>query len=409
MRGLLIILILTFGGVLTLIFLSKEKNKPSEIVNTPITFTAQPATPTQNSENEATKPIPPQYNFLNLEKLGEKCLKLFKKGHFSELIQNIDNDRCDSALLSENERLLVKAMTASAMDDKVQEAQILLTLLNKNDLEQEIVNNKEKILCHFVDIAQGSIKYEEIKKIIFSSSNLDCISKKTIVEAGDYFYNNEKFEEARRLYSKVYFLLEKGEQKEVYKKLTQINNKMIFSATIYSDSFTYTVVKGDILMKIGKKFSINPELIKKINKLKSDLIYPGQNLKILKVDKDRKFHILVKKDDLKLYLLWGEDLIREYPISIGNPDESPTPSGQFRITSRLPFPTWKGIPYGDPANILGTRWLGFNEPHSNYGIHGTTQPDTIGKKTTNGCIRMHNSDIEELYDFVTEGVEVVIK
>ncbi len=414
MRWLIIILVLALGGTLTLLFLAKEKITPVNPVKKTapnIPTTSSPVTSTQttgNKEYKFSSQPSSSYDFLNLEKLGEGCLKLYNKGNFSELLDNIENNKCNQPL-SENEKLLFKALSFSAIGKKVKESEILYTLLNKSAYDKILVDNREKIFCRFIEISKGKKKYEQVKNFIFSKIKSVCLDKSTLIDAGNYFYKNKYLLIARRLYSTVYFLLNKEEQKKYYKRIYNLNDKIIFSSRLYQDSFTYTVAKGDILMKIGKKFSVTVELIKKINKLKSDLIFPGQILKIIKVDNENKFHILVKMDSLRLYLFLGEDLIREYPISIGHPDESPTPQGKFTIVSRLPFPTWKGIPYGDPANILGTRWLGFNEPFSNYGIHGTTEPETIGKKVTNGCIRMLNKDVEDLYDFITEGVEVVIQ
>ena len=64
------------------------------------------------------------------------------------------------------------------------------------------------------------------------------------------------------------------------------------------------------------------------------------------------------------------------------------------------------IPAGDPKNVLGSRWLGISKP--SYGIHGTTQPEAIGQSVTEGCVRMRNLEVEELYMLVPEGTEVVI-
>jgi lipoprotein-anchoring transpeptidase ErfK/SrfK len=177
----------------------------------------------------------------------------------------------------------------------------------------------------------------------------------------------------------------------------------------YPNSFTYTVEKGDTLEKIAKKFNLTAALIKKINKLTKDFIYPGQIFKLIKVDDTNKFHILVKKSKHKLYLFYGKNLVREYVVAIGHPQDSPTPDGKFIISSRLVNPAWKGVPFGDPKNILGTRWMGFNDPYANYGIHGTTQPETVGQEVTNGCVRMLNTDAEDLFDFVTIGTQVIIE
>ena len=71
------------------------------------------------------------------------------------------------------------------------------------------------------------------------------------------------------------------------------------------------------------------------------------------------------------------------------------------------------IPYGDPANILGTHWLAL-EPTgdtprvSGYGIHGTWDDTSIGKQSSAGCVRMRNSDVEELYVLLPRGTPVLI-
>lgn len=67
-------------------------------------------------------------------------------------------------------------------------------------------------------------------------------------------------------------------------------------------------------------------------------------------------------------------------------------------------PTWypsEGgiVPPDDPRNPLGTRWIGIG---GSYGIHGTRDPDSIGKAESRGCIRMRNRDVEELYDMLIE-------
>jgi len=64
------------------------------------------------------------------------------------------------------------------------------------------------------------------------------------------------------------------------------------------------------------------------------------------------------------------------------------------------------IPYGDPGNLLGTRWMAIDSP--GYGIHGTWEPETIGKQLSAGCIRMLNRDVEELYTIVPVGTPVKI-
>ena len=76
----------------------------------------------------------------------------------------------------------------------------------------------------------------------------------------------------------------------------------------------------------------------------------------------------------------------------------------------MPQPTWwkdgKAIPFGDTNNVLGTHWLALDVP--GYGIHGTWQPETIGKQASAGCIRLVNAEIEELFTLVPVGTPVTI-
>ena len=69
------------------------------------------------------------------------------------------------------------------------------------------------------------------------------------------------------------------------------------------------------------------------------------------------------------------------------------------------------FPFGHPKNVLGTRWIGFEEKEGlyGYGIHGTAEPESIGKAESNGCIRLRNEDVEELFDFVETKTKVVIQ
>jgi lipoprotein-anchoring transpeptidase ErfK/SrfK len=52
-------------------------------------------------------------------------------------------------------------------------------------------------------------------------------------------------------------------------------------------------------------------------------------------------------------------------------------------------------------NPVGTRWLGLNR--KGYGIHGTNNPRSIGKRASHGCVRMRNRDVEDLFARVAVG------
>ncbi|MBI4616865.1 MAG: L,D-transpeptidase family protein [Planctomycetes bacterium] len=170
----------------------------------------------------------------------------------------------------------------------------------------------------------------------------------------------------------------------------------------------YVVQAGDSLWKIARKFSTTPGLLRLANGKSSDSIRPGEQLAII----GGELLLAISKSDHVLRVFLDGCCLGEYPVGLGS--GGCTPEGEFRIASKIKDPPWyfKGevIPYGDPRNILGTRWMGFeNRPGlSGYGIHGTTRPESIGKDESSGCVRMHCRDVEELFDVVPIGARVVI-
>lgn len=91
-----------------------------------------------------------------------------------------------------------------------------------------------------------------------------------------------------------------------------------------------------------------------------------------------------------------------------------TPVGHYTISLREENPVYMkdAIPGGDPANPLGTRWLGFSVYDGDrsrvWGIHGTNEPDSIGLWSSTGCIRLANADVERLFARVKEGTVLQI-
>jgi len=119
--------------------------------------------------------------------------------------------------------------------------------------------------------------------------------------------------------------------------------------------------------------------------------------------------IIINLPSRMLELYSGNTLIKEYPVAIGK-QSTPTPVGQFNIIYKEKNPTW--IPPGrdytvesGPDNPLGYRWMGFFEL---YGVHGTNEPGSIGHVASNGCVRMKEENVEELFDVVKIGTPVKI-
>ena len=188
------------------------------------------------------------------------------------------------------------------------------------------------------------------------------------------------------------------------KKAEELNIKLLFSPIVTPKSVLYEIKPGDTLTKIARQFKTTLELVKKSNNLTGAII-PGRKIKVW----NAPFSILVDKSHNTLTLKSEEEVLKTYVVSTGK--NNCTPVGNFKITTKLLNPTWfkKGenvISPADPKNALGTRWLGIDLP--GYGIHGTIEPQNLGKQITEGCIRMSNADVEELFIIVPTGTEVTI-
>jgi len=113
---------------------------------------------------------------------------------------------------------------------------------------------------------------------------------------------------------------------------------------------------------------------------------------------------------LDVYL--GDAFVRQFKVGLGADDSTPT--GEWRVATKLINPTYyppRGgeiIAADDPKNPLGERWIGLvgvsgaAVDQERYGIHGTNDPDSIGKSVSMGCIRLPNEDVEALYTYLVE-------
>lgn len=213
---------------------------------------------------------------------------------------------------------------------------------------------------------------------------------------------------ARTAYRDALKLLPPGEPlARTRKELGECNLSRLFSPEIDEESLTYTIRAGDSLAAIARAYNTTTPLLQKMNRISGEIIHPGQVLKV----PGFRFEAVVSKSLNTLTLLYGGSFFKEYSVGTGRGNCSPT--GEFAIVTKLVNPPWihggETIPPFDPRNILGTRWMGFGDPYASYGIHGTTQPETIGAQSSDGCVRMLNQEVEELFIFLPRGTRVVIE
>ena len=148
----------------------------------------------------------------------------------------------------------------------------------------------------------------------------------------------------------------------------------------------------------------------------------GSTIKLIK----GPFHAVVTKSafvmDLYLGAPGGEGslYVCSFPVGLGQDDSTPTGKWLVEPNRKLIKPKYfdpRGggtIEAGDPTNPLGDYWIGLVGTDGeavgrlSYGIHGTIEPDSIGKMASLGCIRMHNEDVAIVYEMLIEGKSIVI-
>ncbi|MBY9082465.1 L,D-transpeptidase [Paenibacillus sp. HN-1] len=107
--------------------------------------------------------------------------------------------------------------------------------------------------------------------------------------------------------------------------------------------------------------------------------------------------ILVDKQKHRLAVASGGVILRSYEVGLGG---GKTPVGDFIISIKVVNPN------GHDNGEFGSRGMQLSD--TNYAIHGTNEPDSIGKDESLGCIRMKREDIEELFNLVPKGTPVHI-
>jgi len=234
---------------------------------------------------------------------------------------------------------------------------------------------------------------------------VDLKNIETYLKEADAFLERGSLLESKEIYERLMEMpLSSNQLSTVQEKLENLNIDILLSGLNIEGSEIYEVKQGDALKKIANQYNTTVEAITKANNIKGTVIRPGMKLRVL----NGNFNIFVDKSQNILILKYNGDVVKTYNVSTGN--NNSTPIGTFKIKNKLVDPVWykdgKAIPADSPDNILGSRWMGFDLP--GYGIHGTVAPQDIGKQITEGCVRMRNEEVEELYSLIPVGTEVVI-
>ena len=194
-----------------------------------------------------------------------------------------------------------------------------------------------------------------------------------------------------------------------------------------------------LLEFLEERYHAHPDFLKKLNAGKNlDALKAGDSVRVPNVEPfqietvkevghlpdrpdyaARSIYISTKEKMLDLYD--GPALIAAFPITPGS-TTLPAPPGVWTIVgiATLPWFRWDEamlmhgvrskdafeIPSG-PNNPVGVLWCGLNK--TGIGLHGTNNPETIGRAASHGCIRLANWDANKLGSMVTKGMPVTIE
>jgi len=214
--------------------------------------------------------------------------------------------------------------------------------------------------------------------------------------------------------------LNSAEEQHVREQLTALNAQLVFSPEVIpGDPFAqqYTIASGDVLSQVPRKQGLNIDwrFLQSINNIPDPRrIRAGQRIKLV----TGPFHAVVHKRDFRLDLYLGEIgnwvYVCSFPVGLGEYNSTPTGVFQVRLHSKLVNPEWVNPRTGkrflpdDQDNPIGERWIGLQGVSDairdlrGYGLHGTIEPESIGRESSLGCIRLSADDVELIYEMLVE-------
>jgi lipoprotein-anchoring transpeptidase ErfK/SrfK len=200
----------------------------------------------------------------------------------------------------------------------------------------------------------------------------------------------------------------------IKKRLSELADKWLFSRTVYPQDqlcSNYDVKPGELLRQIGAENKVPWEFLQEINNIsRPELLKSGSMIKVV----HGPFHARVYRSTFTMDVYLQRTFVRSFPVGLGQSGRE-TPTGLWCVKEggKLIKPPWsdpetgKLLNYGDPGYALGSRWIalegikGDAKDRTGFGIHGTVEPETIGTKSSKGCIRLHNGDVIKVYNLLS--------
>lgn len=192
--------------------------------------------------------------------------------------------------------------------------------------------------------------------------------------------------------------------RRVGERLNALTAKLIFDPEMHCKGADFRAVRdGENLTSIAREYGVDFSSIIAINGINPRTLRVGQVLKII----PGRMLVVVDKKRFNLDFYLDGRFIKRYRCATGAP-QTETPKGSYTVVKMDKEPTWtdpktgQQYKYGEPGHLIGPRWMALKGMGtSGIGIHGTVDSNSMGKKISNGCIRLLNNDVEELYGFAS--------
>ncbi|OCR02828.1 hypothetical protein BCD67_15615 [Oscillatoriales cyanobacterium USR001] len=132
------------------------------------------------------------------------------------------------------------------------------------------------------------------------------------------------------------------------------------------------------------------------------------------VNQFQDVRLVLRLRERRVYIYRKNQLQNSFPVAVGKAGWE-TPTGNFKVMQMIENPSWEHPWTGEvmppgPDNPLGSRWIGFWTDGKNViGFHGTPNPESIGRPASHGCVRMHDRDVQALFEKVEIGTPVIVE
>ena len=225
----------------------------------------------------------------------------------------------------------------------------------------------------------------------------------------------DRLQPAREIYQRALAAAtNESTRRKIEEQLGEVHIELIFSPRAMPEKEAYLIQRGDQLRLLARRFGTTVALIQRGNNITDpNRIRIGDRLLIFTGD----FEIVANKTRRDMVVYLNGAFFKRYLVGTG--EFGKTPVGTFVVRDKIKEPSWwppdgREVPFGHPDNVLGTRWLSIEATGDTprvrgYGIHGTWEPESIGQEESDGCIRMLNEEVEELYVYIPSGTPVSIE